>query len=268
MKAFARLLDRLVLTPSRNGKLTLLVDYFRNTPDPDRGYALAALTDGLDIKGVKPALLKELVLERMDPILFQYSYDYVGDLAETISLVWEPQALEAEAEQDLESLSRIVERLQQLGRNETRSVMRDLFDRLDTSGRFALIKLVTGGLRIGVSARLTKQALALYGDKDVVDIESLWHGLKPPYTELFDWLENRADKPVLSTPAIFHSVMLSTPIEDRDLPNLDPKDFAAEWMAFVCSCPAPAARAGSIRAQATTSRGRFLTSSRQHSSRG
>ena len=96
MKAFARLLDRLVLTPSRNGKLTLLVDYFRNTPDPDRGYALAALTDGLDIKGVKPALLKELVLERMDPILFQYSYDYVGDLAETISLVWEPQALEAE----------------------------------------------------------------------------------------------------------------------------------------------------------------------------
>jgi len=229
MKAFARLLDRLVLTPSRNGKLTLLVDYFRDTADPDRGYALAALTDGLDIKGVKPALLKELVLERMDPILFQYSYDYVGDLAETISLVWEPQAPEAESDQDLESLSKIVERLQRLGRNETRAVMRDLFDRLDTSERFALIKLVTGGLRIGVSARLAKQTLALYGDKDVVDIEGLWHGLKPPYTELFAWLENKVDKPVLSTPAIFHSVMLSTPIEDKDLPNLDPQDFAAEW---------------------------------------
>lgn len=229
MKAFARLLDRLVLTPSRNGKLTLLVDYFRDTADPDRGYALAALTDGLDIKGVKPALLKELVLERMDPILFQYSYDYVGDLAETISLVWEPQAPEAESDQDLESLSKIVERLQRLGRNETRAVMRDLFDRLDTSERFALIKLVTGGLRIGVSARLAKQALALYGDKDVVDIEGLWHGLKPPYTELFAWLEDKVDKPVLSTPAIFHSVMLSTPIEDKDLPNLDPQDFAAEW---------------------------------------
>lgn len=229
MKAFARLLDRLVLTPSRNGKLTLLVDYFRDTADPDRGYALAALTDGLDIKGVKPALLKELVLERMDPVLFQYSYDYVGDLAETISLVWEPQAPEAESDQDLESLSKIVERLQRLGRNETRAVMRDLFDRLDTSERFALIKLVTGGLRIGVSARLAKQALALYGDKDVVDLEGLWHGLKPPYTELFAWLEDKVDKPVLSTPAIFHSVMLSTPIEDKDLPNLDPQDFAAEW---------------------------------------
>ncbi|MFN3507695.1 MAG: cisplatin damage response ATP-dependent DNA ligase [Allorhizobium sp.] len=229
MKAFARLLDRLVLTPSRNGKLTLLVDYFRDTADPDRGYALAALTDGLDIKGVKPALLKELVLERMDPILFQYSYDYVGDLAETISLVWEPQAPKAQSDQDLESLSKIVERLQRLGRNETRAVMRDLFDRLDTSERFALIKLVTGGLRIGVSARLAKQALALYGDKDVVDIEGLWHGLKPPYTELFAWLENKVDKPVLSTPAIFHSVMLSTSIKDKDLPNLDPQDFAAEW---------------------------------------
>ncbi len=229
MKAFARLLDRLVLTPSRNGKLTLLVDYFRDTADPDRGYALAALTDELDIKGVKPALLKELVLERMDPVLFQYSYDYVGDLAETISLVWEPQAPEAESDQDLESLSKIVERLQRLGRNETRAVMRELFDRLDTSERFALIKLVTGGLRIGVSARLAKQALALYGDKDVVDIEGLWHGLKPPYTELFAWLEDKVDKPVLSTPAIFHSVMLSTPIEDKDLPNLDPQDFAAEW---------------------------------------
>jgi len=229
MKAFARLLDRLVLTPSRNGKLTLLTDYFRDTPDPDRGYALAALTDGLDIKGVKPALLKELVLERIDPILFQYSYDYIGDLAETISLVWEPQALGAPGEEYLESLSKIVERLQRLGRNETRSVMRDLFDRLDTSERFALIKLVTGGLRIGVSARLTKQALALHGNKDVADIESLWHGLKPPYTELFAWLEGRVEKPVLSTPAIFHSVMLSTPIEDRDLPNLAPRDFAAEW---------------------------------------
>jgi DNA ligase 1 len=228
MKAFANLLDRLVLTPSRNGKLTLLVDYFRTTPDPDRGYALAALTEGLDIAGVKPALLKELVLERMDPVLFQYSYDYVGDLAETISLVWEPSHTEAAAEED-DRLSAIVERLQRLGRSETRGLMRSLLDRLDTSERFALIKLVTGGLRIGVSARLAKQALSIFGTKDVTEIESLWHGLKPPYLDLFAWLEDRTEKPALATPAIFHSVMLSTPIEDRDLATLNPADFAAEW---------------------------------------
>ena len=93
MNRFAELLDRLVLTPSRNGKLTLLTDYFRSVEDPDRGYALAAITGDLAIAAVKPAMLRALVVERMDPVLFGYSYDYVGDLAETVSLVWpEPTA--------------------------------------------------------------------------------------------------------------------------------------------------------------------------------
>src|SRR6187431_2658408 len=91
MEAFAELLDRLVLTPSRNGKLKLLTDYFASTPDPDRGLALAAITGDLNITSVKPAMLRALVMERMDPVLFGYSYDYVGDLAETVSLVW-PEA--------------------------------------------------------------------------------------------------------------------------------------------------------------------------------
>src|SRR3954451_19158694 len=92
MEAFAELLDRLVLTPSRNGKLTLLTDYFAAVPDPDRGLALAAITGDLAIAAVKPAMLRALVAERIDPVLFGYSYDYVGDLAETVSLVWpEPQ---------------------------------------------------------------------------------------------------------------------------------------------------------------------------------
>ena len=93
MHRFAELLDRLVLTPSRNGKLTLLTDYFRAVEDPDRGLALAAITGDLSIAAVKPAMLRALVTERMDPVLFGYSYDYVGDLAETVSLVWpEPPA--------------------------------------------------------------------------------------------------------------------------------------------------------------------------------
>ena len=47
MRAFARLLDQLSFTPSRNAKLTLLRDYLSNTPDPERGWALAALTGAL-----------------------------------------------------------------------------------------------------------------------------------------------------------------------------------------------------------------------------
>lgn len=229
MKHFATLLERLVLTPSRNGKIKLLTDYFRDVPDPDRGLGLAAIAGTLDVKAVKPALLRELALEKLDAELFRYSYDYVGDLAETIALIWDTDRHSTdEASEDL-PIHDILDRIEKTGRTEIRQTLRDLMDRLDTSSRFAFLKLVTGGLRIGVSARLARQALADFGGKDITEIETLWHGLEPPYVDLFAWLEGRADEPVLATPAIFHSVMLATPVQDGDLTNLDPKDFAAEW---------------------------------------
>lgn len=229
MRAFATLLDRLVLTPARNGKLKLLADYFRDTPDPDRGYGLAAIAGTLDLKSVKPALLRELVLERMDEVLFRYAYDYVGDLAETIALVWDQERKERVPDEAQPRLSSVVTRMNALGRTEVRSAVRDLLDRLDPSARFAFIKLATGGLRIGVSARLAKQALAEFSGMDVTEIETLWHGLAPPYEPLFAWLEGRTERPVLATPAIFHSVMLANPVGEGDLDTLDPADFAAEW---------------------------------------
>ena len=229
MKAFATLLDRLVLTPSRDGKLKLLADYFRDTPDPDRGYGLAALAGTLDLRNIKPALLRELVLERLDPVLFQYSYDYVGDLAETIALVWDGGEKDDTTDEEQPRLGQVVTMMNALGRMEVRAAVRDLLDHLDPSSRFAFLKLATGSLRIGVSSRLAKQALSEMSGKDVTEIETLWHGLAPPYEPLFAWLEGRAEKPVLATPAIFHSVMLANPVEEGDLDRLDPEDYAAEW---------------------------------------
>jgi DNA ligase-1 len=229
MKAFADLLDRLVLTPSRNGKLKLLTDYFRDTPDPDRGYGLAAIAGTLDVRNVKPAMLRELALERIDDVLFRYSYDYVGDLAETISLVWDNERDIERSALAQPRLGEVVAQMNTLGRTEVRGYVRDLLDRLDASGRFAFIKLATGALRIGVSARLAKQALADLGEPDVTEIETLWHGLQPPYESLFAWLEGKDGKLVLATPAIFHSVMLANPVEEGDLAQLDPADYAAEW---------------------------------------
>lgn len=226
MQRFAELLDRLVLTPSRNGKLTLMVDYFRATGDPDRGHALAALTGGLDFPAVKPAMLRTLATERVDEILFAYSYDYVGDLAETVSLVWPDKP---QARQDPPALSQVVEQLRAASRSDAPAVVAGLLDRLDPSGRFAMIKLATGGLRIGVSARLAKQALAAFGNVDVNEIEELWHGLKPPYRDLFAWLEKDAPKPEAAAKALFRPVMLSHPVGDGDLEKLDPADYAAEW---------------------------------------
>jgi DNA ligase 1 len=229
MKRFADLLDRLLLTPSRNGKLTLLVDYFRSVPDPERGLALAAITRDLDIASVKPAMLRALAEERIDPVLFGLSYDYVGDLAETIALIWPAGESAVERRNDVPTISEVVERLSAATRANGPQIVADWLDRLDASGRYALIKLVTGGLRIGVSARLAKQALADFGKVDVVEIEELWHGLKIPYTPLFDWLEGRAPKPENLAAAPFRPVMLATAIEDGDLEKLDPADYAAEW---------------------------------------
>lgn len=227
MNRFAELLDRLVLTPSRNGKLTLLTDYFRETEDPDRGLALAAITGDLKIAAVKPAMLRALVTERMDPVLFGFAYDYVGDLAETVSLVWpqSPAALPNHAP----TLADVVEKLQAASRSDGPKVLAGLLDSADIDARYAIVKLVTGGLRIGVSARLAKQALANLGPVDVAEIEELWHGLAPPYTELFAWLEGRAEKPKSTARALFRPVMLSNPVGEGDLEKLDPADYAAEW---------------------------------------
>ena len=89
MQAFAALLDALSYQPARNAKLRLIETYLRETPDPDRGWALAALTGGLDFPAAKPALLRGFGEDKIGPELFHLSYDYVGDLAETLALIWE-----------------------------------------------------------------------------------------------------------------------------------------------------------------------------------
>ena len=227
MQAFAALLDRLVLTPGRTGKLRLLADYFRAAPDPDRGYALAAITGDLAIANVKPAMLRGLVTERVDAVLFGYSYDYVGDLAETVALVW--PATGASDDLSPPRLGAVVDALQAASRLEGPQLVADLLDRLDASGRFALIKLVTGGLRIGVTARLAKQALAQFGERDVTEIEEIWHGLTPPYTDLFRWLEGEGGRPVSTARAPFRPVMLAQALSEAGLEKRDPGDYAAEW---------------------------------------
>ncbi|ODN70874.1 ATP-dependent DNA ligase [Methylobrevis pamukkalensis] len=220
MKAFAALLERLVLTPQRTVKLRLLADYFRNAPDPDRGYALAAICGTLDLKALKPALLRELVGERVDPVLFGYSYDYVGDLAETIALIWPiPDDVPTEARGADLALGGVVERLRLLGRGETAAMVRDTLDRLGPSERFAFLKLGTGGLRVGVSGRLAMQALASLGEVEAADLEALWHGLGPPYTALFAFALGTGPRPEPRSRAVFRPVMLSTAITDATLPR-------------------------------------------------
>ena len=287
MNRFAELLDRLTYEPARNAKLRLMTDYFRSTPDPERGWALAALTGALTFPHAKPGLIRSLIAERTDPVLFELSYDYVGDLSETIALMWPtsqpflprtrgrrrakragrgkcrslrasqppppcfakadasrrrsifqgrrpkaayaPPPLRGGGKQGELSLTIVIETLSTLGKAELPARLARWLDALDETGRWALIKLVTGGLRIGVSARLAKAAVAALGATDAQDIELLWPGLAPPYVELFAWLEGRAEKPASSDPVPFRPPMLAHALDEPDLAALDPTDFMAEW---------------------------------------
>ena len=303
MNRFAELLDRLAYEPGRNNKLRLLTAYFREVEDPDRGYALAALTGALSFKHAKPGLIRDLIAARTDPALFALSYDYVGDLSETVALMWpkahreqsfpgylppQPSPTRGEgAERRLGLISRatadsdgdtyllsegaaltvpsplvgegqgggyrtfdaneesrlphfhnnpppptlteVVTTLRTLGKTELPRQLSRWLDELDETGRWALLKLVTGALRIGISARLAKTAAAALGNKDPHDVELIWPGLSPPYLDLFAWLEGRADKPVNRDPAPFRPVMLAHAVEDEDFANMDAADYIAEW---------------------------------------
>ena len=257
MKAFAELLDRLSYSPSRNAKLRLLVEYFRSTADPDRGWALAVLSDGLPFSFPLRRTLMDMMARRMDPELFRLSRDYVGDTAETIALVWgEPRSgFAGEALPKAKvlpttpaaasfageawigeavagtppSLGEIVSELALIGRNDLAPRLEAWLDLLDATGRWALLKLLTGALRVGVSARLAKAAVADMAGLGVDDIEQLWHGLAPPYQPLFAWLEGRAPKPDVDNGLLFRPLMLSHALEAADWAALDLEQFSAEW---------------------------------------
>jgi DNA ligase-1 len=230
VKSFATLLDRLSYEPGRSAKVRLLQRYFEATADPHRGFALAAMTGTLQIKHAKPGLIRALIAERTDPILFAMAYDYVGDLAETVALMWPAAAAPSGAP----ALGEIIAQMTEASKSDLPAKVAGWLDRLEETERWALLKLITGSLRIGVSARLAKTALATMGSQrrppiEVAEIEDIWHGLKPPYTPLFAWLEGRGPRPPVVDIAPFRPVMLAHPIAASELSALTPDDFAAEW---------------------------------------
>ncbi|WP_432769734.1 MAG: cisplatin damage response ATP-dependent DNA ligase [Sphingopyxis sp.] len=261
MKAFAALIDRLIYTRSRNSKLALIVDYLRHTPDPDRGWAIAALTESLDFPAVKAGTVRTLLATRVDEDLFRLSRHFVGDTAETAALLWPepdkplpfrggvgvgsvglaqgrqtPPAATREQSSQVSlpspegegeiSVAHAVDALSATTRATAPAVLASLLDRLDADGRYALLKLALGGMRVGVSARLAKQAFAQAFDVPVDDVEELWHAIAPPYAPLFAWGAGRAERPDLKDVAFFRPFMLAHPLEEG---TVDLADYAAEW---------------------------------------
>jgi DNA ligase 1 len=228
MQKFARLLDELSTQQSRNMKIALMADYFQTTPDPDRGWALAALTEGAVLTFPMRRILKSLMAERIDLFLYKVSRDYVGDTAETVALLW-PETKVPDSPLTSISLAGVVHRIRNCRPVELEGATAELLDSFDITERWALLKFLGGALRVGVSARLAKMAVAEATNRTISEIEEVWHAVSPPYADLFAWAEDRALRPTTTGMAVFRPLMLATPIEDNDLATLAADDFAAEW---------------------------------------
>ncbi len=232
MEAFATLLELLYFTNSTLTKTAVIHDYLRNTRDPDRGWAIAAIAGTLKFDMFKRALIKKLILERVDETLFALSYDYVGEMSETVAHLWPNSAGETAIE--LPSLNEVVDHFRQAKKSDVEHYLVSLLDSMTPAQRWALVKLGTRGLRVGVSARLLKRILAEYGNQDIDAIEALWHGLEPPYTDLLAWLEGEAEKPDVSQRVTFNPVMLAHPLDEERLLNdnqqyLRLSEWQTEW---------------------------------------
>lgn len=224
MQAFSELLENLYYTTASNEKQRLLLAYFKNTPDPDRGWAIAALAGTLRFEFFKRHTVKQLMLSRVDPDLFAMSYDYVGEVSETVAHLW-PDATEQPA--TLPTLNELVTAFRQVSKQKVSALLADYLSIMTPPQRWALLKLGTRGLRVGMSARSVKKVLATYGNVPVEEIEQLWHALSPPYAELFAWLDGKQPKPDISNAVTFHPVMLSHPVQDDELEAI--KAQPDEW---------------------------------------
>ncbi|MBL6605352.1 MAG: cisplatin damage response ATP-dependent DNA ligase [Alphaproteobacteria bacterium] len=231
MRRFSELLEALIFSPRRTVKLAHLSGWLRTAPHPDRGWGLAGLTGDLSFAHVKAGVVRELASEVSSPELFALSYDFVGDLAETVALLW-PASLEQNSTQAAEDLrlSAIITSLQDTPRASIKPLLAGYMDRLNVAERWALLKLATGGMRVGVSGRLARTALAQAFDKDIAEIEEIWPLISPPYDDLFDWLEGRAARPQADGRAVFRPMMLAHPVDEESMgEGFVPADWQVEW---------------------------------------
>jgi len=228
MEQFSQLLDDLYFTNSTKAKEAILADYLRKTPDPDRGWCIAAIAGTLRFDLFKRSLTKKLMSSRMDPFLFDVSRDYVGELSETVALAWRPSK-DARRLNQLPSLSDVIEEFTSRDKASISTYLVELLDNMTPPQRWALLKLGTRGLRIGMSARTVKRTLANMKNVELAVIEELWHGLEPPYLSLFSWIDGRTDIPDISNVLTYSPVMLAHPIEDKDFARISPETHTAEW---------------------------------------
>ncbi|MEE5037041.1 ATP-dependent DNA ligase [Pseudomonas alliivorans] len=167
MKAFAELYTRLDATTSSNAKLAAMREYFEQADPQDAAWAVYFLSGGRPRQLVPTRILREqaMTLGHLPEWLFEESYQAVGDLAETLSLLL-PQA-EHSNEQGLALwMEEKLLPLRGLPPEELAERLPAFWSQLDRSSLMVCIKLITGSFRVGVSKLLVTRALAALADID------------------------------------------------------------------------------------------------------
>ncbi|MDU8501870.1 ATP-dependent DNA ligase [Pseudomonas syringae] len=167
MKAFAELYAQLDATTSSNAKLAAMRDYFEKAAAEDAAWAVYFLSGGRPRQLVPTRVLREqaMTLANLPEWLFEESYQAVGDLAETLSLLL-PQADHSNDEGLATWMEDKLLPLRGLPPEELAARLPMFWSQLDRSSLMVCIKLITGSFRVGVSKLLVTRALAALADID------------------------------------------------------------------------------------------------------
>jgi len=164
MERFAFLIAALDRSNSTLDKVEAMRRYFQSEPAEDCAWAVYFLAGGKPQKLVATRLLREAAYEvaAIPEWLFDECYQAVGDLAETIALLLPEQsaaAHECEGSLDHWMRARLLP-LRALEPEATRAALAGIWAVLGSWQRFVFNKLITGGLRLGVSRQLVLRALS------------------------------------------------------------------------------------------------------------
>jgi DNA ligase-1 len=225
MKHLASLIDHLTTQKTDKAKIRLLADYFKTTPDPDRGYAAALLSTTLTLPRVGAKDLMPKLQEQVDPVLFDLSDQATADKVETLSLLWPANRVSNGAP----TLADLIPTVLQQKKGVAIETFATLFGHLSPSERWTLLKLTSGRPVAGVSPHLVRQSMALLGSVDASEVAEVWHSQKAPYLDLFGWLEGRTSKPQSSIPAPFSALTPLTLIDVQELASLDRQRVSVFW---------------------------------------
>lgn len=239
MKAFAELYANLDATTSSNAKLAALQAYFLQAPPADAAWAVYFLSGGRPRQLVPTRLLRDMATEAagIEPWLFEESYQSVGDLAETISLLL-PESTYTSEDGLAVWLEEKLLPLRGLPPMDLAERLPALWAQLDQPSLMVCIKLITGSFRVGVSKLLVTRALAAMADLDSKRVAQRLVGytdlsnrptaegyLKLIAAESSDEHAQRGGQPY----PFFLAHGLAQPVEQFDTLLGSPADWQVEW---------------------------------------